>query len=239
MGLFAWPDLPITSGRHRRDRVGGRPAAVKEHTVVVAVASHVVALDLDQLLDRAVPRDDVRGAARGRSRRRSGTGRPGTAARRRSGRRTTRTARAPARRSSRESWTASRHGPVFRACSKSNASPPRTSPTMMRSGRWRSVARSSSRMVTAGRSACSRRASKRTRFGPIDLQLRGVLDEHDAIVAGQERRERVQERRLAGARAAADQDVLVALDRRLRRVASTSGVIVPIRTSSSAVKNRV
>ena len=29
--------------------------------------------------------------------------------------------------------------PVFRACNKSNASPPRTSPTRMRSGRWRRV----------------------------------------------------------------------------------------------------
>ena len=44
---------------------------------------------------------------------------------------------------------------------------------------------------------------------PVDLQLRRVLDQHDAVVGRQERRERVQQRRLARARAAADQDVLV------------------------------
>lgn len=38
--------------------------------------------------------------------------------------------------------------PVFIACSISSTSPPRTSPTMMRSGRIRSVLRSRSRMVT-------------------------------------------------------------------------------------------
>jgi len=43
-------------------------------------------------------------------------------------------------------------------------SPPRTSPRMIRSGRWRSAERNRSRMVTAGRFACSRRASKRTRL---------------------------------------------------------------------------
>ena len=58
--------------------------------------------------------------------------------------------------------------PVLSACSRSNASAPRTSPTRMRSGRCRSVARSRSAMVTAGSGAswpsgaCARRASNRT-----------------------------------------------------------------------------
>ena len=67
--------------------------------------------------------------------------------------------------SSRGSSTACRRG----QCSAPAAgrTPPRRAPrpTMMRSGRCRSVARSRSRIVTAGRPACSRRASKRTRFG--------------------------------------------------------------------------
>ena len=41
--------------------------------------------------------------------------------------------------------------PVFIACSMSSASPPRTSPTMMRSGRMRSALRTRSRIVTAPR----------------------------------------------------------------------------------------
>ena len=40
--------------------------------------------------------------------------------------------------------------PVFSACSRSNASAPRTSPTRIRSGRCRSVARSRSAIVTGG-----------------------------------------------------------------------------------------
>ena len=53
-------------------------------------------------------------------------------------------------------------------------SPPRTSPSRIRSGRCRNVARSRSVMVTAGsgvswpRGACARRASKRSRFGLSD-----------------------------------------------------------------------
>ena len=46
------------------------------------------------------------------------------------------------RRGERPSW------PVFMACSMSSASPPRTSPTMMRSGRMRSTLRTRSRTVT-------------------------------------------------------------------------------------------
>ena len=46
----------------------------------------------------------------------------------------------------------------------------------------------------------------------VELQLGRVLDEHDAIIRRQERRERVQQRRLPGTGPAADQDVLVLLD---------------------------
>ena len=41
--------------------------------------------------------------------------------------------------------------PVFMACSMSNASPPRTSPMMMRSGRMRSALRTRSRWLTSPR----------------------------------------------------------------------------------------
>ena len=47
------------------------------------------------------------------------------------------------------------------------------------------------------------------------LQLGGVLDGDDALALGDERREDVQERRLAGAGAARDEDVQLALDARL------------------------
>ena len=48
---------------------------------------------------------------------------------------------------------------------------------------------------------------------PINLEFRRVLDEHDSVVHGEERGERVQERGLARTRPAADQDVLVSRDR--------------------------
>ena len=54
---------------------------------------------------------------------------------------------------------------MLSACSRSQASPPRTSPTISRSGRCRIAARSSSRTVTAGKPPAARRAANRTRFG--------------------------------------------------------------------------
>ena len=54
--------------------------------------------------------------------------------------------------------------PVLSACSKSKASPPRTSPTIILSGLWRSDAFSRSRTVTAGIPVCSRRVSNRTKL---------------------------------------------------------------------------
>ena len=56
--------------------------------------------------------------------------------------------------------------PVFMACSMSSASPPRHSPTMIRSGRMRSALRTRSRMVIAPRpSMLGGRASSRIRCG--------------------------------------------------------------------------
>ena len=56
--------------------------------------------------------------------------------------------------------------PVFMACSRSNASGPRTSPTMMRSGRIRRQLRTSSRMVTwPSPSMFGGRVSSRTTCG--------------------------------------------------------------------------
>ena len=56
--------------------------------------------------------------------------------------------------------------PVFIACSMSKASAPRTSPTMMRSGRMRSALRTRSRCVTSPRpSRLAVRVSSRTTCG--------------------------------------------------------------------------
>ena len=56
--------------------------------------------------------------------------------------------------------------PVFMACSRSNASGPRTSPTMMRSGRMRRQLRTRSRMVTwPSPSRLGGRVSRRTTCG--------------------------------------------------------------------------
>ena len=72
--------------------------------------------------------------------------------------------------------------PVFIACSMSSASAPRTSPTMMRSGRMRRLLRTRSRWVTSPRAFDVRRA----RLEPhhmrlLQLQLRRVLDGDDAL----------------------------------------------------------
>ena len=72
--------------------------------------------------------------------------------------------------------------PVLRACSRSNASAPRTSPTRMRSGRCRSVARSRSAIVTGGSGAswpsgaCARRASSRSEVRLVQVNLGRLLD---------------------------------------------------------------
>ena len=98
--------------------------------------------------------------------------------------------------------------PVFMACSMSSDSAPRTSPTMMRSGRMRRLLRSE----VALRDLAAALDVRRARLEPhdvrlLELELGRVLDGDDALVVGDERREAVEERRLAGARAAGDEDV--------------------------------
>ena len=109
--------------------------------------------------------------------------------------------------------------PVFIACSMSSASSPRTSPTMMRSGRIR--------RALIDQLALPHRALafdvRRPRLEPDDValpqhQFRGVLDRDDALVVGDEAREDVEQRRLAGAGAARDDDVQPAGDGRLQEV---------------------
>src|SRR5260370_339059 len=72
--------------------------------------------------------------------------------------------------------------PVFRSCRRSKASPPRISPRTMRSGRWRRAAFRRSRMATAGRPFCSRRAAigqprikNGLRFGDIVTKTAGDI----------------------------------------------------------------
>ena len=98
--------------------------------------------------------------------------------------------------------------PVFMACSMSSASAPRTSPTMMRSGRMR---RRVAHQV-ALRDLAAAFDVRRARLQPhdvrlLELQLGRVLDGDDALVVRDERRQAVEQRRLAGAGAAGDQDV--------------------------------
>ena len=52
----------------------------------------------------------------------------------------------------------------------------------------------------------------------VQLQLGGVLDGDDAVVVGDRRRQRVQERRLAGAGTARDEDVQLGLDAALEEL---------------------
>src|SRR5205814_9723441 len=57
----------------------------------------------------------------------------------------------------------------------------------------------------------------------LQLQLGRVLDRDDALVAGDERRHRVQRRRLTGAGTAGDEDVQLALDARAEELRGTRG----------------
>ena len=73
--------------------------------------------------------------------------------------------------------------PVFIACSMSSASSPRTSPTMMRSGRMRSALIDELALPDRALAFDVRRA----RFQPDDVtlpqhQFRGVFDRDDALV---------------------------------------------------------
>ena len=72
--------------------------------------------------------------------------------------------------------------PVFIACSMSSASPPRTSPTTMRSGRMRRLLRTRSRCVTSPRpSMLGGRRFEAHDVRLLQLQLGGVFDRDDAL----------------------------------------------------------
>ncbi len=125
--------------------------------------------------------------------------------------------------------------PVFIACSMSRHSPPRTSPTTMRSGRIRSELRTRSRIEISPLPSMLR--------GPalqpddvilLQLQLDGVLDRDDALAVGDERRQHVQQRRLAGAGAAGHDDVEPRLDAGVRAVRPSpgSGCRTPMRSGT-------
>ena len=98
--------------------------------------------------------------------------------------------------------------PVFMACSRSKASGPRTSPTMMRSGRMRRQLRDE----VAHRDLALAFEVRRPGLEPhhmrlLELQLGRVLAGDDALVELDVARQAVQQRRLAGAGAAGDHDV--------------------------------
>ena len=78
--------------------------------------------------------------------------------------------------------------PVFIAWSMSSASPPRHSPTTMRSGRMRRQLITRSRMVIAPLPSMFGRARLQAHHVLLaQLQLGGVLDGDDALVVGDER----------------------------------------------------
>ena len=98
--------------------------------------------------------------------------------------------------------------PVFIAWSMSSASPPRHSPTTIRSGRMRRALITRSRMVTSPLpSMFGGPRLQRDHVLLAQLQLGGVLDGDDALVVRDEDGEHVEQRRLAGAGAAGDDDV--------------------------------
>ena len=109
--------------------------------------------------------------------------------------------------------------PVFMACSMSSASSPRTSPTTMRSGRMRRALMTSSRWLHRALALDVGRARLEPHHVPLPQhQLGGVFDGDDALAIGDEAREHVEERGLAGAGAARDEDVEARADRRLEEV---------------------
>ena len=133
-------------------------------------------------------------------------------------------------------WSCEPSWPVFMAWSMSSASPPRHSPTMMRSGRMRRALRTRSRIVIVALALDVGRARlQRHDVRLLQLQLGGVLDGDDALVVRDERRQDVQQRRLARAGAAGDDDVQACLARRRCRKSTISGVAVPKRIRSSTV----
>ena len=98
--------------------------------------------------------------------------------------------------------------PVFMACSRSNASGPRTSPTMMRSGRMRRQFLTRSRMVISpSPSRLGGRVSRRTTCGCCSCSSAESSQVMMRSSLSIERGQAVEQRRLARAGAAGDQDV--------------------------------
>src|ERR1700720_1940885 len=96
--------------------------------------------------------------------------------------------------------------PVFMACNRSKASGPRTSPTMIRSGRMRRQLRTRSRMVIWPS------PSRWPRFQPhhmrlLQLQFGGVLAGDDALIVVDVAGQAVEQRRFTGTGAAGNEDV--------------------------------
>ena len=107
--------------------------------------------------------------------------------------------------------------PVFIAWSMSSVSGPRHSPTMIRSGRIRSAFLTRSRVVTSPVALdVARPGLHPDHVRLLEPQLGGVLDRRHPLVVGDEGREGVQQRRLAAAGAARDDDVDPGLDARPR-----------------------
>ena len=120
--------------------------------------------------------------------------------------------------------------PVLSAVSRSSASAPRTSPITIRSGRIRSALRSRSRIVTSPLpSTLAGRLSSRTTWRLLQAQLGRVLDRHHPLAGRDEAGERVEQRRLARAGAAADQDAAPPGDGRLEQLAAGPGSACPAR----------
>ena len=113
--------------------------------------------------------------------------------------------------------------PVFIAWSMSSVSAPRTSPTMIRSGRMRRAFRTSSRILTSPvPSMFAGRDSSVMTWSCWSWSSAASSIVTMRSSPGMNARERVQRRRLAGAGAAGDEDVELALDARaeeLRRAA--------------------
>ena len=109
--------------------------------------------------------------------------------------------------------------PVFMAWSMSSASSPRTSPTTMRSGRIRRALITRCRAVTAPLPSMFGRPGFQAHDVPLPQHQFGrVLDRDDALLVRDEAREDVQQRRLAGAGSARDQDVEPRADGRLEEI---------------------
>ena len=126
--------------------------------------------------------------------------------------------------------------PVFMAWSMSSASPPRTSPTTMRSGRMRRALRTRSRMVIAPRpSMFGGPGLQADHVVLVQLQFGGVLDGDDALVLGDEGGEHVERVVLPEPGAAGDDDVAAADARRPRGSRPTGLVSVPKAIRSATV----